>query len=105
MDPGADGEPKEVDHLLSVLTQQVGAQNPPRPLLDERLETRMSHCNPSRAIPVGRVSVVCRKAQALGLSRLFGETHPCKWRSGKDHTGDPGVVRGSVVPLEEVAGH
>jgi len=62
--PGAEGEPKEVDHLLSVLTQQVGAQNPARSLLDQRLETCMSQCYPSRGIPVRRVSVVCRIAQA-----------------------------------------
>src|SRR6266852_1812528 len=104
MDPAADGEPKEVDHLLSVLTQQVGAQNPPRPLLDERLETRMSQPDPSRGVPVRGVSLMCRKAQALGVGNLFGETHSCQWRSGEDHTGDAGVVRGSMVPLEQVAG-
>src|SRR5260370_26771335 len=45
------------------------------------------------------------KAQAVRASRVLKEAYPYERWSREDHAGDPGIVRGVPVALQEVPGH
>src|SRR5579875_2517589 len=101
----ADGEPEEVDDLLGVVAEEVGAEDPAGAFLDEGLEAGVSEGDPPRRVPAGCVVVADGAVDATCLGGGFVDADPGECGSGVDHTGDAGVVGGAGVAFEEVGGH
>jgi len=95
-------EPKEIDYLVGVGTDDMSAENLTRSIFDQRFITVHPFREATGRIPIWRVVRPHFELQPFRLRLTFRQTHGGYWWDCESHTRHPAIIRLMEVAFQNV---
>jgi len=101
----ADGDGKQIDHLVGVRANEMRAKNLTAVLVDQRLIAIDGLANPPCRIPVGHLGGVHAQAWRLPAGRRLRKANRCNRRQGKGNARYAAIVGPMSIAFQDVGGN